>query len=218
MHASGLLILALIVPVGSCYFAQSRRVVDCTAPGSDSALLDSARIRIARGLPSSDFGGLFVGEGGHLATFRLEVTNSIYPEDSVALHIRDIALLAWHTKRIGPLLERRSALLWSRYLNRDSTEGWALLVLCSGVEEPEWTAPQRKDQPLMRFSHAPTNEDVRAFLDQLQGIEGRVLGYDTEGVYDWEGVAVTFVGGEVCAETWEEVIGEKPLPLFPKGK
>lgn len=130
-------------------------------------------------------------------------------------------LLAWQVRMIGDSVRINNALFWCRWTKKTANSGkseqnfWGLIAL----SQVDWNSMSRwyvaSPDGVGRYDHPPTNEEVYAMLDKLRVIESRMF---TSNPYDWQGVSVEFVDGDVREKTWEAVIGEKPTRLFPNGK
>ena len=136
--------------------------------------------------------------------------------DTLAKDIH-VTLLAWqHIKAEEE--ELYTVLGYAEYKDSVNVQGWALISLVAPSSRKHWEARCWFDKPVQHYNYPPTNKDVYTFLDSLSCVECRMFIFDKKGKYDWNGVEVTLVDGQICEEAWEEKIGEKPKKKFPKVK
>ncbi len=166
-------------------------------------------------------GGLLDVENGQVIyTLPIDVQFSpvTQEQDSACLLETKSVMLAWQRRAIGDSIRINTALFWCEGVpsNGGKKKRWALAVFDQIETEHTWSwRISSGREGFNYYDHPPANEDIYALLDSLRIIESRMF---TSNPYDWQGVSVEFVDGDVREKTWEAVIGEKPTRFFPNGK
>ncbi len=130
----------------------------------------------------------------------------------------ELKILAWQVRSIGDSITFRNVLVWCRRdevvstTSDDKSPEWGLMVLTQmeGIYQHSWNILAGKSG-IRRYTAAPTNDDVYRFVDDNSLVESQFFAPQT---YNWNGVDVRLVAGDVREKTWEAVIGEKPTKFF----